>query len=80
MRIPDNQFKRFLVHLDELFGDYLREISIAVAEVVEFVFNGGDHFREFSIERCEQTQIVQHPRGSLNLLQMMRSPQPVVEF
>ena len=70
--IPDNQFKLFITHLDRVHGNYLRAMSRAVASVVSAVFNEEeDHLESFAIEHYEQTQLIQYPRGSPELLRLV---------
>ncbi|OBT71262.1 hypothetical protein VF21_09928 [Pseudogymnoascus sp. 05NY08] len=69
LRIPNYIFKHFVDCLDERLGTVLRETSKVVEDVVGAIFNEEtEPVDGFAIERCEQAQIIQYPRGSPELL------------
>lgn len=71
-RIPDYIFKLFVEYLDKRLGTVLRKTSRVVEDVVDAIFNEEtDPADKFAIERCEQAQIIQYPRGSPELLQLI---------
>lgn len=71
-RIPDYIFKLFVEYLDKRLGIVLRKTSKAVEDVVDAIFNEEtDPADGFAIERCEQAQIIQYPRSSPELLQVI---------
>lgn len=72
LRIPDYIFKHFVDCLDERLGAVLRKTSKVVKDVVDAIFNEETEPADsFAIERCEQARIIQYPRGSPELLQLI---------
>lgn len=72
LQIRDSAFKPLVDYINERFGSVLRETSEAVKGVVEAIFNEEtDPADVFAIERCEQAQIIQYPRGSPELLRLI---------
>lgn len=60
--------------LENLKGKVLRDTSRAVCPIVKAVFaKKWDDSKTFAIERLEQSQILQHPSGSSQLLELISS-------
>lgn len=68
----DVVFHEFVRLLEKYQGDYLRQLSDAVAGIVHSIFSGPlPPSKTFTIEVVEQAQILEQPKGSSQLLRLI---------
>ncbi|XTI88220.1 hypothetical protein V2W45_1237018 [Cenococcum geophilum] len=74
--LPEDIFNKFVHILEKYQGDILRDFSDAVKPIVEGVFYGKMcRFTPLPIENIQQQQILEQPKGSAKLLELLK-PEP----
>ncbi|OCL08487.1 hypothetical protein AOQ84DRAFT_293047 [Glonium stellatum] len=74
--LPEEIFNKFVHVLNHHQGEMLRSFSNAVEPIVKSVFYGGMSLRSpLPIENVQQQQILEQPKGSVELLDLLR-PEP----
>ena len=72
LSVSDTDFRGFVLRLDQSQGNFLREISHAVYEIVDGIFKGTlDPSMSFGIEQLGPAQIIKHPKWSPELLKLI---------
>lgn len=70
--IPEKIFRKFVLILEQSQGSILRQFSNAVVDIVDSIFRGTLHRSgTFAIEDIERTQILEQPKGSPRLLELL---------
>ncbi|PQE33781.1 Ribonuclease III protein [Rutstroemia sp. NJR-2017a WRK4] len=72
LSILDKYLRNFVQHLDVSLGSLLRQMSTLVDDIVVKILERTiDHSKRFAIEDLEPDQIIEHPRGSPELLRLI---------
>lgn len=75
LSVPDNIFKSFVQLLDANLGFLLCPMSTIVDDIVIGMFERTlDRSKSFAIERLKSDKIIEYPRDSPELLQLMSAP------